>query len=94
MQSMFINLTSDRSANRRRGMAAVDYFEYLGNPRAQVASHEIFESFELCLYDDEGKIGLWVHVARHLLDPLDLLLDAVVDALEETIGGPAARGGK
>lgn len=93
MQSMLVDLVLDRLATylsiRQRSAAAIDDLEYLGNPRAQVAPHKIFEPFEFGLYDYESKIGLWIHVARHLFDPLDLMLDPIIHALEEAIGGPA-----
>lgn len=61
---------------------------------AQVAAHEVFVAFELGLDDNEGKIGLGVHVARELFDFFDLLLDGRVDALEEPVGWPAVGGGE
>lgn len=62
---------------------------YLGDSRAQIASYEILEPFELGLYYYEGEICLWVHVTRHFLDPLDLLFDAIIHTLEKSVGGPA-----
>jgi hypothetical protein len=41
------------------------------------------------LQDDEGKVGLGIHVAGHVLNFFDLSLDAVVDPFEEAIGWPA-----
>jgi len=41
------------------------------------------------LDDNESKVGLGIHVPRHLLNLLDLLLDAVIDAIKETVGRPA-----
>jgi hypothetical protein len=40
------------------------------------------------LYDDQGKVGLGIHVARHLLDLFDLALDSIIDALEKPVGRP------
>ena len=62
---------------------------YLGQTSAQVAAHQILEALELSLDDDEGEVGLGIHVARHLLDTLDLALDIIIDALKQAIRGPA-----
>ena len=64
----------------------------LGDARAQVAAHQVAVALELGLDHDQGEVGLGVRVARHLLDLFDLVLDVVVDALEEAIGGPAVGG--
>lgn len=56
---------------------------------AQVAPDEELEALELCLDDDEGEVGLWVHVSGHVLDLFDLALYAVVDALEEAVARPS-----
>ena len=61
----------------------------LGDARAEIAAHEVLEALELGLDDDEGEVRLGVHVARHVLDLVDLALDAVVDALKEAMGRPA-----
>ena len=61
----------------------------LGNPRAQIASHQILVSLQLSLNYDQGKVCLGIHVARHLLDFLDLGLDPLVDALEQAVRRPS-----
>lgn len=66
--------------------AVVTYFR---NPRPQEASHQIFESLKLCLYDYESKVCLWIHIACHLFDLVDLCLDTGIDALQEAIVWPA-----
>ena len=39
---------------------------------AQETPHDEPVPLQLGLYDDESKVGLRVHVARHLFDPFDL----------------------
>lgn len=64
--------------------------EYLGDSYSQVTSHEEFPPLQLCLQYNEGKVGLGIHVARHVFDLFNLRLDAVVDSFEEPVGRPAA----
>ena len=68
----------------------------LGNPGSQVAPHDELVALKLGLDDNQGKIGLGVHVARHLLDLLNLLLDTLIYALEEALRlrRPAGSSGK
>lgn len=64
---------------------------YLGNPSPQIASDEELVALQLSLDDDEGEIGLGVHVASQILDLLNLSLDPVIDALKEAILRPTRR---
>jgi hypothetical protein len=45
---------------------------YLFDSRSQKASYEKLESLEFRLYDYQLEIGLWIHVARLVLDELNL----------------------
>jgi hypothetical protein len=45
---------------------------YLFYPRSQKASHEKLESLEFRLYDYQLEVGFWIHVARLVLDELNL----------------------
>lgn len=56
---------------------------------SEVASDQELVPLELGLDDDEGEVGLGVHVARHVLDLFDLGLYPPVDALEESSRRPA-----
>ena len=77
---------------QRRGRQVMERVPVdLGYSGPQVATHEELIPFQLRLEDDQREVGLGVHVARHLLDFLDLLLDMVVDAVEEPVGWPADR---
>lgn len=66
---------------------------YLCNPCPQKRPNQILEPFQLGLDDNQGEIGLGIHVARHLLHSFYLLLDLVVDALEQPVGGPGKQFG-
>jgi hypothetical protein len=61
---------------------------HLCDPGSEEAAHEVLPPLELGLDDDEAKVGLGVHIARHLLDLFNLQPDAIVDALNEAILRP------
>lgn len=61
---------------------------HLCYPGTQVATHKVLVALQFGLNNDQGEIGLRVHVAGHLLNLLDLCLDALVNALKEAIGWP------
>jgi hypothetical protein len=63
-------------------------FMDFGNSGSQVGTDEEFPAFDFGLDDDEAEVGFWVHVASHLFDELDLLLDAIRCAFNETVFGP------
>lgn len=79
------------SCKAARGPVARPVYAHLCYPGAQKTPHNVLVPLQFGLYDDEGEIGLWVHVASHLLDLLNLRLDALVHALEKTVGGPSKR---
>jgi len=65
--------------------ATKERFTYLGHAHSQVASHQKLVSLQLRLYDNEGEVGLGVHIARQVLNFVDLSLDAVIDSFEESV---------
>ena len=84
---MLVNLSLPVSqGNRQRNGSKA---AYLGNPGSQVASDEKLVALKLSLDDDEGKVGLRIHVASQVLDFFNLSLESLIDALEEAIFGPA-----
>lgn len=62
---------------------------YLSDPRSQETSNKIFPPLKLRLNDNQPKISFRIHISRHLLDPLYLSLDALIDAFNEIVGGPS-----
>jgi hypothetical protein len=62
---------------------------HLSNPGPQIAPDEVFPPLEFRLNDYEAEVRFCVHVARHLLHLLNLLLDALVYALDEAVCGPS-----
>jgi hypothetical protein len=58
------------------------------NSSSEVRTNEEFPAFYFGLDDDEAEVGLWVHVASHLFDKLDLLLDAVRCAFDQAVIRP------
>lgn len=58
---------------------------------AQVTADDVLVALQFGLDDNQGEVGLGVHVAGHVLDLLDLGLDTLVDALEDAIRGPPTR---
>lgn len=62
---------------------------YLCYSSSKITADEVFVPLQLRLNNNEGEVGLRVHIARHLLDFLDLFFYAVVYALKEAISRPA-----
>lgn len=58
---------------------------YLSHSCTEIASNQKLVSLQFSLDDYESKIGLGIHVSSHILDMLDLLFYAIVDALEKAI---------
>ena len=54
-------------------MEGGDKERYLCDPGTQKRTEQELEPLELSLNDDEGKVGFWVQVPRHLLDGFNLL---------------------
>lgn len=61
---------------------------HLGYSGSQITSHDVFVPLQFGLNDDQGEVGLGVHIASHVLDLFDLGFDALVDVLEEPVGRP------
>lgn len=59
------------------------WLQYLSYPLSNIASEDPSVTLQLVLDNDEGKIGLWVHVTRHLLNFLNLLLDLFMDTVDQ-----------
>lgn len=55
---------------------------YLGNPGSEITPDKELVPLQLGLDDDEGKVGLGIHVASHLLNLLNLGLDPRVNAID------------
>lgn len=55
---------------------------------SEVTSNEKFIPLKFSLNDDESKVGLWIHISRHLLNFFNLRLDTRVDAFKQTISRP------
>ena len=87
LETMVEYLVSDAGSERPRG-TMWSSMGYLGHSCAKIASKEKLVPLQFSLDYDEGKVCFGVHVARHLLDGLYLLFDALVDALEQAIDGP------
>lgn len=59
---------------------------------SEVTSDEELVPFKLSLNNDESKVGLGVHVTRHVLNLFDLSLDIGIYALKQPIRGPSRVG--
>lgn len=57
----------------------------------QEAPHEIFPPLKFSLDNNKAKICLWVHIPRHVLDRLNLLLDPFIDPLNQAICRPSTQ---
>lgn len=69
----------------------IRHMTYLSYTSSQVTPHQVLIPLKLGLYNDQSKVGLGIHIARHFLDFLDLLLDALVYALEQAVDRPTIR---
>ncbi len=61
----------------------------LCNPSPEIPSDKIFPPLELRLNDYEAEVRFGVHVACHFLHFFNLLLDALIDALNQTVCWPS-----
>ena len=61
----------------------------LGYSGSEVGADEEFPALDFGLDDDEAEVGLGVHVAGHLFDFGDLVLDEGGDAVYEAVFGPS-----
>lgn len=87
VKRMFVNLPEHLFVSFC--MLSTSFKVYLCNTGPEIAPHEKLVSFQLRLDDDEGKVGLGVHVARHLFHLFNLRLDASVYALKQAVRGPS-----
>jgi hypothetical protein len=55
----------------------------------EIASHQKFVSFQLRLDDNESKVGLGVHVSRHIFNLFNLRFDLGIDPLKQAICRPS-----
>jgi hypothetical protein len=87
VECVFVNLSEVSASRTGKALHSPD----LCDACSQKAADEVFVALQLRLDHNKRKVCLGIGIARHHLDLVDLLLDALTDALEGAIAGPSGR---